>query len=216
MARNIIIAVTEGRGSDPESNFKLRLAIEKAKAVNMPKENIQRAIDRATNRGKDLEISEVIYEAFAPMGVGMLIKCATDNRQRSVAEIKNVLERGGGALAESGAVSHFFSQVGLIDIDKGKQNSEKILDITAESGAIDIEEQGDRIIVYTKPFDLHKITEFIKQRGLTIKSSELIYKPITAIPIENRGDYEKIDNLIRALEEREDVIAVYSNQARGT
>ena len=214
-ANAIIIAVKAGGGSDRDTNFKLRLAIERARSVNMPNENIQRAIDHAKGAGKESEISEVLYEAFTAKSVGILIKCATDNKQRSVAEIKNILERHGGVLAESGAVSHFFNQLGVIEIDKNEQNSERILELSAESGAIDIEESESGVLVYTNPSELHKISELLIKGGLKVKSSELIFKPVATIPVKESDDNRKIDNLIDALEEREDVTAVFTNRIRG-
>lgn len=211
MANSIIIAVKDGGGiTDPESNFKLRLAIEKSKSVNMPKENIQRAIERAgkTEAGA---ISEIIYEAFGIKGVGILIKCATDNKQRTVSELKNILDKNGGVLATSGSVSHLFTPVGLIEITKNNQNSDKILELAMEAGADDILEEQDNILIYTKPNNLHQVRKNLEFYGLTIMTEEQNFRPLTTIPINDKSELFKIEKIISILEDRDDVLKVFSN-----
>ncbi|OGG15795.1 hypothetical protein A3D78_04820 [Candidatus Gottesmanbacteria bacterium RIFCSPHIGHO2_02_FULL_39_14] len=211
-ANAIIIAVKEGGGiTDPESNFKLRLAVERAKSINMPKENIQRAIERAGKADSVSNLTEAIYEAFGPRGIGILIKVTTDNRMRTVAELKNILERSGGVLASSGAVSHLFQQVGLIEIAKDGKKYDEILEDALEGGAIDIEESPDNILIYTNPNDLHRVREYLVSKGGGVNSFELYFRPITKIPVSQKEDIEKIEKLLEALEEREDVQRVFSN-----
>lgn len=211
MANSIIIAVKEGGGvTDPESNFKLRLAIEKSKSVNMPKENIQRAIERA-GKTEVNAISEIIYEAFGLKGIGILIKCATGNKQRTVSELKNILDKNGGVLAASGSVSHLFTPVGLIEITRNNQNSDKILEIAMEAGADDILEEQDNIFIYTKPNNLHQVRENLETFGLTIRLAEQYFRPLATIPINDKSELFKIEKIISILEERDDVLKVFSN-----
>ncbi|OGG02998.1 hypothetical protein A2W14_04460 [Candidatus Gottesmanbacteria bacterium RBG_16_37_8] len=211
-ANAIIIAVKEGGGmTDPNSNFKLRLAIDRAKSINMPKENIQRAIDRAKKSDKDTEISEGVYEAFGPKGIGILIEAATDNKMRTVAELKNILERSGGVLATSGAVSHLFNQVGLIEVKKTGKSYDKVLENALEGGAIDIEESEEVYNIFTNPNDLHKVREYLVSVGLTIESFELYFKATSEIEISKKEDIDKIEKLLETIEEREDVQRVFAN-----
>ena len=210
-ASEIIIAIREGGGhTDPETNFKLRLAIEKAKSVNMPKENIQRAIERANKAENWGEISEVIYEAFGPKGVRMMIRTITDNRQRTVSEIKNILERFGGNLATSGAVAHFFTRVGLIEVAKSKSYDE-MLETVISAGASDLKESKETFRIYTDTADLHKVREYLEKTGIEIKYTDLYFKPVSGIEVGDKEVTDKIDKLVNILEERDDVQKVYAN-----
>lgn len=212
LANAIIIAVKGGGGiTDSEGNIKLRMAIEKAKSSNMPKEKIERAIERGkgSNAEDNFEVSE--YEGFGPGGVGIIIETASNNKQRTVAELKNILERHGGRLATSGSVSHFFQFVGLITIPRGGKTYDEIMEKAIEAGAIDLEEVEGVIDIYTKHEDLHKVKESLVNYGLTITSSELIYKPITVIPVSDVHIAKQVLNLLTTIEEIEDVQKVYAN-----
>lgn len=212
MANAIIIAIKAGGGiTDPASNFKLRLAIEKAKSVNMPKENIVRAIERAKGEGEEENINEVLYEAFGPKGVGILIKTVTTNKQRAVSEIKNILEKLGGVLVTTGAVSHLFNHVGLIELPKNGKTYEDIFELSMEAGAIDLDEKDNYFLVYTLAADLHKISEYLTARGLNITNVDLYFRPTSWITLAQTEDREKIGRLLASLEELEDVHKVYAN-----
>jgi len=212
LANAITIAVRENGGiADPDTNFKLRLVIEKAKNVNMPKENINRAIERAKGVGEGSSLEEAIYEAFGPGGVGIIIEAATNNKQRTVSELKNILERSGGVLAASRAVSHFFKLVGLINISRADKSFDTIMEAAINYGAIDIEDAGETIEVYTAPSDLHKIKEALSNAGFTVSSFELFYKPITTVPITDQKMSQQILKLLSDLEDREDVQKVFAN-----
>lgn len=215
MASAIIIAVKDGGGLDPTSNFKLRLAIDKAKSVNMPKENISRAIERAGKSGNNTEMSEIIYEAFGPSGIGLLIKSITDNKQRTVSELKNILERNGGVLGGAGSVAHLFSLVGLIEIEKNGQNMDELMEKAIDAGAVDFEENPDLLIIYTNHSDLHKVREKLSGQDVNISVAELYYRPLSLIPVIDNHQIEKIDHLITTIEEREDVLKVFSNLQAG-
>lgn len=214
MATAIIITLREGGGTDPDSNFRLRLIIDKAKAANMPKENIQRAIEKAKGTTSG-EISEIVYEAFGPNGSAILIKCATDNKQRTVSEIKNLLDREGGSLAGTGSVLHFFNEVGFIEVAKTGENNDEILEKIINAGAIDYDEKEESFYIYTVYKDTHKVSENLSKIGLTLTSIELIFKPITLIESDDLKKIQKLEGLINLLEERDDVIKVFSNFRRG-
>ncbi len=207
----ITIAVKSGGGiADPGANFKLRLAIEKAKALNMPKENIERAIEKA--KGSEAgQLQEVIYEGFGPQGVAILIEAATDNRQRTVQEVKNLLETSGGRLAGPGATSYLFQNMGLITVDGSNKKSDEIMEAAIEAGAEDLEEAGGEILIYTQPAKLHEVQEKLSAKGLIIKESELIYKPTSTVPINAVDDAQKILSLVEKLEEGESIQKVFAN-----
>lgn len=212
LANAIIIAVREGGGvTSPETNFKLRLAIERARSANIPKENIERAIQKGKGAVSGEGLSEVVYEAFGPGGVGIIIQAATDNKQRTVAELKNLLERSGGVLATSGAVSHFFEFVGLITLPKGEKSYDEIMEGALNAGATDLEETGQQVEIYTPSHDVHKVKENLVTFGFPVSSFELFYRPKTLIPITDPSTAGRILHLLSTLEERDDVQKVFAN-----
>ena len=212
LATAIIIAVRDGGGgTDPEVNFKLRLAIEKARSFNVPKENIERAIAKGKGAASPEELVEAVYEAFGPGGVGIIIEAATDNKQRTVSELKNILERSGGVLGTTGSVSHFFKLVGLITILKEKKSYDEIMEGALDAGASDLEEGEENVEIYTEPGNLHKVKEALIQAHFPVSSFELVFRPITTIPITDPNVARHILKLLATLEEREDVQKVFAN-----
>lgn len=207
----IMIAVREGGGPDPASNFKLRLVMEKARSFNMPKDNIQRAIDKAKGSNTANLMQEVVYEAFGPGGVGIIIEAVTDNKQRTVSEIKNHLEKNGGVLASIGAVSHFFKYTGIINIKKGTKTFDEIMEKALECNATDLTESEEGIEVYTAPGDLHKIKEALLSYGIPVIDSALIYKPVNLVTIADKAIAQHVLNLLSSIEELDDVHSVYAN-----
>lgn len=210
IANAITIAVREGGVTDPESNFRLRLSIEKARQANMPKENIERAIERAMG-GEGKGVKEVVYEGFAPGGVSVIVEAATDNIQRTTSEIKNIFGKEGANFGQPGAVVYQFVNVGRIIIKKGGKSYSEIFDLAAESGAEDIEEVDDDVFVYTSLSDLSKVRSKLEELGLQIVTAELIRKPIVNVSIVNEEQRGKIINFLHKLEELDDVQKVYSN-----
>jgi len=212
LANAIIVAVREGGGTvDPSSNFRLRLAIEKAKSFNMPKDKIDRALQRGKGIGSDEVVEQVMYEAFAPGGVGMIIEAITNNRQRTVAEIKNILERSGGRLATAGAVSHLFQYTGVITVEKKDKSFDQLMETAINLGASDIKEANDMVDIYTTPADLHKVKEELVKNGIAISSWQLSYRPMATVPVEKAQTRDTLGKLIANLEEIEDVHKVYVN-----
>lgn len=206
LSRAIGIAAKQG-GPNPDTNLRLRVAIEQAKSFNMPKENIERILKQVQERAENLE--EAIYEAYGPAGVGVLVEVTTDNRNRTTQEIKNILERGGGSLGTPGSVAFQFEQKGLILIDKGDSPDEKMLRLI-DLGAEDVEEVEDGIEVYTKPGEVFALKEKFEQEGITIRSAELIYNPKNMVPVGGQ-DTGKVLKLIEALDGHDDVQKVYTN-----
>lgn len=207
----IIVAVRQGGGvTDPELNFKLRLAIEKARLVNMPKENIQRAIERAVGKTEGGGFEEILYEAYGPGGVGYLIEAATDNRQRTVQLIKNVLDRGGGSIASPGAVSFNFKKMGLITVEAKEPKEDLILKLI-DLGAEDVEEAEDTLEVYISPEKIMELKDSLLAQGIQPKSVELVQRPLNYIFVSDSKVAQQNLNLVEKLEDLDDVQRVYTN-----
>lgn len=212
LANAITIAVREGGGvTDPESNFKLRLAVDRARASNMPKDNIERAIERGKGIEKGVELEEVIYEGFGPEGTAIMVEAVTDNRLRTTAEVKNVIDKNGGTLATPGAVSYMFEQKGLITVKKNNKTFDDIFMAAADSGAEDVEDAGEEALVYTQPQDLKKVKDILTENGLTIIEAELTRKPLNLVKIDNAANAQKILTFMEKIESLDDVQKIYSN-----
>src|SRR6266480_1994361 len=183
LSKAITIAVRQGGGSaDPESNFRLRLAIEAARAANMPKDNIERAIQRAS--GKQAEtLEEAIYEGFGPGGFSVVVETFTDNKLRTVSEVKNIFNKSGGSMGAQGSVMYQFEKNGVITVSKEGKSLDNIFLIAADNGVEDIEEAGEEVLLYTKPEDVTKIKDKLSQNGLNIKTFELIFRPVVINPV---------------------------------
>ncbi len=211
LANAITIAVKSGGGiADPGANFKLRLIIEKAKAINMPKENIQRAIERAkgTEAG---QLAELTYEGFGPSGVAVLIEATTDSRQRTAQEVKNLFETVGGRLAGPGATSYLFQNVGLISAQPEGKTADEIMNLAIDAGAQDLETADNEIFIYTKPEELHQVTEKLTAQGVKVGETELTFKPLSTIPVTDSSEAQKILSFLDKLEENESIQRVFAN-----
>lgn len=211
IAMAITFAVKAGGGiTDPNQNFRLRLEIEKARMANMPKENISRAIERGVGKGEKGELSEVVYEGFAPAGVSIMAEAVTDNKQRTTPEVKNLFEKYGGTLGVLGSVAYQFEQMGLILANKNGKSFEDIFLSAVDNGAIDVEDSGEEVAIYTSPADLAKVRDAVKDM-IVITSAELIRKPTATIVIEEKEVAEKLLQFIERLENHDDIQKVYAN-----
>jgi YebC/PmpR family DNA-binding regulatory protein len=209
LAREITIAAREG--GDPETNFALRLAVDRARQANMPKDNIERAVKRGTGELKDdVTIEEILYEAYAPNGVALLLEVATDNRNRSLSEIKHALSRGGGNMAEPGAVSWQFEQKGYITIEAEGADYEEIFLVAADAGADDVIDGADLIEVFTPREGLQAVQEAFKEAGVEVEEARLEWVPKNDVDLAS-DDAMKVMGLIEQLEDLDDMQTVYSN-----
>ncbi len=211
IAREITIAAREG-GGDPESNIRLRMVLEKARAAGMPKDNIERAIKRGTGEDKDAAaLIETFYEGYGPNGVAMMIDVVTDNRNRTVAAIRHLLTRHGGSLAESGAVAWQFERKGLINVP-ASVDFDTLFEAAVEAGADDViaGEGEDDHEVYTEPSDLHAVSEALKAAGIPISQMDLVMMPKNEMSL-STGDAVQVLKLIEKLEDLDDVRRVFSN-----
>ncbi len=215
LAHLITIAAKDGKSGDPNFNPALRMAVDNAKAVSMPKENIDRAIKRGTGEGGDASrIEEVVYEAYGPNGVAMLIECLTDNRNRTIAEIKSIMNKAGGSIAGAGSVAYQFNKVGEITID-GQKNSLKGEDLELaiiESGAEDFDSEDGFYVVRTGFSNLHAVKKALEDAGVVTDSAEVVQ--VATTPVELPEDKaESVNSMIERLEELDDVTSVYTNLA---
>lgn len=212
LANAITVAVREGGGvTDPQSNFKLRLIIQKAKEINMPKENIQRAIDRGGGAGAGANLEEILYEGYGPMGVGILVEAVTDNKQRTAQIIKNIFDRSGGSLAGPGAVAFQFNKDGLILVEKTSSVDEQILKIIDLVGAQDVEEVEDGLEIFVPLSDMETSRKVLVDAGFNVKSAEPAQKPISLVEVGNLGEAKKVMKIIDDLEDLDDVQKVWAN-----
>jgi len=208
-----LISLAAKNGGDPAMNPSLAMAIDKAKSVNMPRANIERAIKKGTGELGGAMIEEVVYEGYGPGGIAILIETASDNKNRTVSEVRSTLTKYGGNMASSGAVAYNFEHRGQVEIITKKQNfsEEEIEEIVINSGATDFELESDRVIVYTEPKDLIAVKKSLESDGLKAESAELIYVATNEVSVTELERAEKIIKLIDILEELDDVVSVYAN-----
>jgi len=210
LAREIAIAAREGGGS-LDSNFRLRLAVDKARSNSMPKENIERAIKRGTGEDKEAAAFEtVMYEGYGPHGVGLLMQVVTDNKNRTVAELRRVVTRAGGSMAEAGAVGWQFARKAYITVPAEGNDPDKILEIAADAGADDVIPSDDEIEVFAPAESFHAVVQALEKASVKIVESELRMEPNQRIELAP-DEAAQVMKLIEQLEELDDVQNVYSN-----
>ncbi len=209
LAREITVAAREG-GGDPEKNPRLRAAIEKARKFNMPKENIERAIKRGTGELAGESYEEVTYEGYGPGGVAIIVKCLTDNRNRTAAEVRHAFSKHGGNLGTSGCVSWMFERKGVITVPAENYDEETVMMAAIEAGAEDVVREDDKYLVYTAPSELEDVREGILKSGIEVEEAKLDLIPTTTTRVEGETAL-KVLKLLEALEDLDDVQEVYSN-----
>ena len=210
LAREVIVAAREG-GGDPDSNFRLRMAIQRAKDANMPNDNIDRAIKRGTGETDDgVQMIEMIYEGYGPGGVAIMLETLTDNRNRTVSDVRTTLTRAGGNLAESGAVSWQFNKRGVITVEVSEEEAEEFTLVAIDAGADDFDADSDTLQVFSEPSTLEDVRSALESSDATISSSEVSLIPSNTVPLDNKSAGQ-ILRLLDQLEELDDVQKVYSN-----
>lgn len=207
----ITIAAREG-GGNPDSNFKLRLAVEAARAINMPKDNIDRAIARGTgSSGDSSALEEVTYEGYGPAGVALLVDVVTDNKMRSGSEVRSILDRSGGTLAGVGSVSFLFKPNGEIGVKLNGKDPDELFLLAADSGAEDIDTSEGEATVFCTPENLVKVKDALTSAGYDVTSAEVVKSPTSTVKITDENQAKSVLNLIEKLEDLDDVQRVYSN-----
>ncbi|HXE10027.1 MAG TPA: YebC/PmpR family DNA-binding transcriptional regulator [Verrucomicrobiae bacterium] len=201
------IAIAARAGTDPEMNFSLRMAIDKAKASNMPMSNIQRSIDRVKDKNA-AQLQEVLYEGYGPGGTAILVECATDNINRTYPDVRLAFSKHGGNIAEKGAVAFQFDRRGMIRV---KGTGDDVLMQALEAGAEDVQEEGSESVVYTDPKELAKVRDGLQSAGLDIVEAELTYVPNTTVGITDAATAGKVMRLMDALDDIEEVVNTHVN-----
>jgi YebC/PmpR family DNA-binding regulatory protein len=209
LIKEISISARMG-GGDPDSNARLRTAILKAKAANMPKDNVERAIKKGTGELEGSSYEELTYEAYAPGGIAVLIEVLTDNKNRAAAEVRNLLTRSGGSLATSNAVLRLFARKGVISLDGEKYTEDKVMEVALEAGADDIVDEDGEIVVYTTPEAFEAVLNAINKAPMETDGAEISMVPETYVDVD-KDQGGKIQKLIDKLEESDDVQNVYHN-----
>ena len=215
IAKEITIAVRSGGGGDPEANSKLKLAIQKAKAINMPNENISRAIKKGTGEMESETIEEIIYEGYAPGGVAIMLEIATDNRNRTASEIRHLFSKANGNLGETGCVAWMFKRAGYIVVSKEnlKLDEEELMLIALELGADDVREEDDSYEVITSPEMFMEVKEGLEEQGIKLEDADVVMLPENTVEINDADTATRVVKLIDLLEDHDDVQNVYNNMS---
>ena len=210
IGREIAIAVREGGGADPASNSKLKDIIAKAKAANMPNENIQRSIKKASGEGEATSYKEITYEGYAPGGVAVIVEVVTDNLNRAASEVRHIFDKCGGSLGANGCVSWKFERKGVIAVenDKGMDEDEMMM-VALDAGAADVEYNEDSAVIYTDPNDFSEVRENLENAGMKFLSAERALIPTTTTEITDPEMVAKVQKLIDWLEDYDDTQEVY-------
>jgi len=198
------------KGGDPEMNPRLRTAIEHAKDANMPKDNIEKAIKRGTGELEGVEYEDINYEGYGPGGVALFVEVVTDNKNRTVAEIRRIFSKNEGNLGEAGCVAWMFNRKGFIIIPKDKVDEEKLMDVAINSGAEDIQDDESNLVVYTEPSDFEQVLNSIKENNIEYVDGKVGLIPHTYVKLTGK-DAKRMLNLVQELEDHDDVQNVWSN-----
>ncbi|MFC1942625.1 YebC/PmpR family DNA-binding transcriptional regulator, partial [Chloroflexota bacterium] len=209
LAKEIIIAAREG-GGNPDMNFRLRLAVQKARDNNMPMDNIERGIKKGTGELEGGSLTELVIECYGPSGTAIMVSALTDNRNRTIQEIRNVFTRHGSTLGESGCVAWLFDSKGVITIKTDGMDADELALVAIDAGAEDVKEESDYLEVYTKPEDFEKVRVALEQQNLEFESSELSMVPKTLVQLDDRAAMQVL-KLLDKLEDIDDVQNVFSN-----
>jgi len=213
LGKEIMVSARLG-GGDLNANIRLKAAVTKAKSYNMPRDNIEKAIKKGTGELEGLSYEEAVYEAYAPGGAALIIEVLTDKKSRTIPELKNILTKNGGSMAESGAVSYLFDLIGIIIIEGDNISEDKIMEIVLDSGALDYEKDADHFIIKTRKEDFHSAMQFItpvaESLNWKINLSEIRYVPHLMLDLDEES-HARVMKLIEILEDNDDVQNVYSN-----
>ena len=210
IAREMIVAVKTGGSGDPNNNSRLATVIAKAKAANMPNDNIKRTIDKALGSGNADSYENVVYEGYGPSGVAVIVDALTDNRNRAAAEVRSTLTKGNGSLATSGSVSFNFERKGQIEVPSEGVDFDDLFEKAGDAGAEDVIDDGDVFTVITDPSDLHTIRKALQDSGFDYDSADMVMRPKNEVSL-SLEDAQKVSKLIDNLDDLDDVQNIYAN-----
>lgn len=210
IAKEIIVAASAG-GGNPDDNIQLRALVQKAKGVSMPKDNIERAIKKGTGELEGGQLTEGSYEGYAAGGVAVVVKVLTDNKNRSISEVRHAFTKAGANMADQGAVSRMFQRKGQIFIDKDQTDEDALMDVALEAGAEDMKSEGEQFEVITDPADFDAVSDAITKAGIDMAESEITMIPDLVTEVTEVDQAKKIMGFIETLEALDDVQDVYSN-----
>jgi YebC/PmpR family DNA-binding regulatory protein len=210
IAKELTVAARLG-GGDPSGNITLRSLIQKARGVNMPTDNIERAIKKGTGEIAGAAMEEVVYEGFAAGGVSLIVSCLTDNRNRTAAEIRHVFGKHGGNLAQQGSVTRNYTRKGEIYIDASTIDEDKLVDVALEAGADDVERYGEEFVVSADPGNFHTVVENLRKAGVKVGENEISMVPSLEVQVTDKEQAAQLVKFVGALEDLDDVQNVYSN-----
>ena len=209
IAKELTIAARDG-GGDPDTNPRLRLVMQQARAANMPNDNIDRAIKRGTGELEGQTLEQIMLEGYGPGGIGILIECVTDNRNRTVADVRHALSRNGGSMADAGSVAWNFSRKSVIAIDKEGKDEEEVLMAVIDAGAEDVKEEEETFDVYAEPENFDSVREAVESAGYEIKEAKLAFVPNQSVELTG-DEVTSALKLLDALDDQDDVQNVFSN-----
>ena len=210
LIKEITVAARTGGSGDVDANARLRKAVNDAKGQNMPNDTIDRAIKRGTGELEGVNYDEITYEGYGPNGVAVMVETMTDNRNRTVAELRHIFSKNGGNLGESGSVAWMFDKKGYIVVDKAAKSEEELFDIAIEAGADDMQDDGDVFEIFTSPENFEAVNEAIKKAGIEPQAAEVSMVPQNYIKLEG-ADAKQMMKLYDALDDNDDVQKVYAN-----
>lgn len=209
-AREITIAVKQG-GKDPDSNPRLRTALSGARGMNMPNDNIDRAIKKGMGELGGAVLEEITYEGYAPGGVALLVECVTDNKNRASADIRTIFNKGHGSMGSAGSVAHLFQRIGAVKVPADSISSDAITELAIEAGAYDVLPDAEEHTLLTAPDQLYAVANFLKEKGVSASTVKLDYHPATTITLTDVGTARQVLKLYDALEDLDDTQNIYAN-----
>jgi YebC/PmpR family DNA-binding regulatory protein len=210
ITKEITVAARLG-GGDPDGNPRLRTAVDKAKAVSMPQDNIKRAIQKGTGELPGVAYEEITYEGYGPNGVAIIVEVMTDNRNRTVSEVRHIMEKLGKGMGENGCVSWMFNKKGYIVVSRAKADEEKLMGIALDAGAEDMQPEDDNFVITTAPADFDKVKNALDDAGIATEVAEVTMVPQTYVTLDGQKEAAQMLRLMEALEDNDDVQNVYAN-----
>ena len=213
IAREMIVAVKEGGSGDPVNNSRLAAVINKAKAANMPNDNIKRTIEKALGSGNTDSYEKVVYEGYGPSGVAIIVETMTDNRNRTASDVRHAFDKYGGNMGAAGCVSWSFDRKGVIVVnnEEGELTEDKVLEDALEAGAADMEQDGDVFQVYTEPDDVSAVADYLTEHGYELLSAQVELVPQSYIQLTREGDLKNMQRMLELFDDNDDVQNVWHN-----